>query len=101
MRALASLGDDAVFRVLQGIGGGGLAPTEQSIFADTFPPEQRAQAFALYGFTVVIAPAVGPVLGGWLTDNFSWHWVLPDQPAGRRWCRSPWCWLLVDELAGC
>ena len=63
------------FRVLQGIGGGGLAPVEQSIFADTFPPAKRAQAFALYGFTVVGAPIIGPVLGGFLTDNFSWHWV--------------------------
>jgi DHA2 family multidrug resistance protein len=64
-----------VARVLQGIGGGGMAPTEQSMFADTFPPEKRAQAFALYGLTVVSAPAIGPVLGGWLTDNLSWHWV--------------------------
>jgi MFS transporter, DHA2 family, multidrug resistance protein len=64
-----------VARVLQGIGGGGMAPTEQSMFADTFPPEKRAQAFALYGLTVVSAPAIGPVLGGWLTDNMSWHWV--------------------------
>src|ERR1700709_477164 len=62
-------------RVFQGIGGAGLAPTEQSIFADSFTPKQRALAFSLYGFTVVTAPAVGPVLGGWLTDNFSWHWV--------------------------
>ncbi|MFL5255782.1 MAG: DHA2 family efflux MFS transporter permease subunit, partial [Rhodopila sp.] len=64
-----------VARVLQGVGGGGMAPTEQSIFADTFPPEKRAQAFALYGLTVVSAPAIGPVLGGWITDNFSWHWI--------------------------
>jgi DHA2 family multidrug resistance protein len=64
-----------VFRVIQGIGGGGLAPTEQSIFADSFTPKQRALAFSLYGFTVVTAPAVGPVLGGWLTDSFSWHWI--------------------------
>ncbi len=64
-----------VFRVIQGIGGGGLAPVEQSIFADTFTPKQRALAFALYGFTVVTAPAIGPMLGGWLTDNYSWHWV--------------------------
>ena len=61
-------------RALQGVGGGGLAPTEQSIFADTFPPEKRALAFALYGITVVTALAVGPVLGGWLTDSYSWHW---------------------------
>ena len=63
------------FRVLQGIGGGGLAPTEQSIFADSFTPKQRALAFSLYGFTIVTAPAIGPVLGGYLTDAFSWHWV--------------------------
>src|SRR6201999_897766 len=72
-----------VARVLQGIGGGGLAPTEQSMFADSFPPEKRAQAFALYGLTVVSAPAIGPVLGGWLTDNLSWHWVfLINLPVG-------------------
>jgi MFS transporter, DHA2 family, multidrug resistance protein len=72
-----------IARVLQGIGGGGMAPTEQSMFADTFPPEKRAQAFALYGLTVVSAPAIGPVLGGWLTDNLSWHWVfLINLPIG-------------------
>ena len=78
-----SLGMMLFFRVLQGIGGGGLAPTEQSIFADSFTPQQRALAFALYGFTVVTAPAVGPVLGGWLTDHYSWHWVfLINLPVG-------------------
>jgi DHA2 family multidrug resistance protein len=72
-----------VFRVLQGLGGGGLAPTEQSIFADTFPPEQRASAFAVYGITVVVAPAVGPLLGGWLTESYSWHWIfLINLPVG-------------------
>jgi MFS transporter, DHA2 family, multidrug resistance protein len=72
-----------ISRVLQGIGGGGMAPTEQSMFADTFPAEKRAQAFALYGLTVVSAPAIGPVLGGWLTDNASWHWVfLINLPVG-------------------
>jgi MFS transporter, DHA2 family, multidrug resistance protein len=72
-----------IARVMQGIGGGGLAPTEQSMFADTFPPEKRGQAFALYGLTVVSAPAIGPVLGGWLTDSYSWHWVfLINLPVG-------------------
>ncbi len=71
----SSLGMMLFFRVLQGIGGGGLAPTEQSIFADSFTPKQRAIAFSVYGFTIVTAPAAGPVLGGWLTDSFSWHWV--------------------------
>jgi DHA2 family multidrug resistance protein len=78
-----SLGMMLVARALQGIGGGGLAPTEQSIFADTFPQEKRAQAFAVYGLTVVTAPAVGPVLGGWLTDAYSWHWCfLINLPVG-------------------
>jgi DHA2 family multidrug resistance protein len=64
-----------VARVLQGIGGGGLAPSEQAILADTFPIEKRGQAFAVYGMAVVVAPAIGPTLGGWITDNFNWHWI--------------------------
>ena len=63
------------FRILQGLGGGGMAPSEQAILADTFPPEKRSQAFALYGVAVIIAPTVGPTLGGWITDNYSWHWI--------------------------
>src|SRR5580698_377344 len=63
------------FRVLQGAGGGGLAPSEQAILADTFSPKQRGQAFALYGFAVVVAPAIGPTLGGWITDNYDWRWI--------------------------
>ena len=63
-----------LFRVIQGMGGGGLQPSEQAILADTFPPEKRGQAFALYGFAVVAAPAIGPTLGGWITDNMSWRW---------------------------
>ncbi len=62
-------------RVLQGIGGGGLAPSEQAILADTFPVSKRGQAFAVYGMAVVVAPAIGPTLGGWITDNFNWHWI--------------------------
>jgi MFS transporter, DHA2 family, multidrug resistance protein len=64
-----------VFRVLQGLGGGGMAPSEQAILADTFTPQQRGQAFAVYGVAVIVAPTVGPTLGGWITDNFSWHWI--------------------------
>jgi DHA2 family multidrug resistance protein len=64
-----------VARVLQGVGGGGLAPSEQAILADTFPIEKRGQAFAVYGMAVVVAPAIGPTLGGWITDNFNWHWI--------------------------
>ena len=63
------------FRVLQGIGGGGLAPVEQAILVDTFPPTKRAAAFALYSMAIVTAPAIGPPLGGWITDSFSWRWV--------------------------
>jgi MFS transporter, DHA2 family, multidrug resistance protein len=70
-----SLGFMLFSRVLQGIGGGGLAPVEQAILVDTFPPEKRASAFALYTIAIVTAPAIGPVLGGWITDNYSWRWV--------------------------
>jgi len=62
-------------RIMQGAGGGGLAPSEQAILADTFSVEKRGQAFALYGTAVVIAPAIGPTLGGYITDNFNWHWI--------------------------
>src|ERR1700691_1675952 len=64
-----------VCRILQGIGGGGLQPSEQAILADTFAPEKRGMAFAIYGIAVVTAPAIGPTLGGWITDNFSWRWI--------------------------
>jgi MFS transporter, DHA2 family, multidrug resistance protein len=70
-----SLGFMLFARVLQGIGGGGLAPVEQAILVDTFPPEKRASAFALYTMAIVTAPAIGPVLGGWITDNFDWRWI--------------------------
>ena len=63
------------FRVLQGLGGGGMAPIEQSMLADTFPPEKRAQAFALYGVAVIVAPTLGPALGGYITDTWSWNWI--------------------------
>jgi DHA2 family multidrug resistance protein len=62
-------------RVLQGMGGGGLQPSEQAILADTFPPAKRGMAFAIYGVAVVTAPAIGPTLGGWITDNFTWRWI--------------------------
>ena len=79
-----SLGMMLFFRVLQGIGGGGLAPTEQSIFADSFTPQQRAIAFSLYGFTVVTAPAIGPVLGGLADRQLLLALGVPDKPALRR-----------------
>jgi DHA2 family multidrug resistance protein len=64
-----------VFRVFQGLGGGGMAPSEQAIIADTFSPAKRSAAFALYGVAVIVAPTVGPTVGGWITDNYSWHWI--------------------------
>ncbi len=70
-----SLGFLVFFRILQGVGGGGLVPSEQAILADTFPAHQRGLGFAMYGMAVVIAPAIGPTVGGWITDNYSWHWI--------------------------
>jgi DHA2 family multidrug resistance protein len=70
-----SLSSLIFFRILQGLGGGGMPTSEQAILADTFPPQQRGQAFALYGVAVIVAPTVGPTIGGWITDNFSWHWI--------------------------
>lgn len=70
-----SLGLLLLFRILQGAFGGGLQPMAQAILADTFPPEKRGLAFALYGVTAVCAPAIGPTVGGWITDNYSWRWI--------------------------
>ena len=64
-----------IFRVIQGAGGGGLQPSEQAILADTFSEKQRGMAFAIWGMAIVVAPAIGPTLGGWITDNYSWHWI--------------------------
>jgi MFS transporter, DHA2 family, multidrug resistance protein len=78
-----SLGLLLFFRVLQGAAGGGLQPMAQAILADTFPPETRGVAFSLYGVTAVLAPLIGPTLGGWLTDNYSWRWIfLINVPVG-------------------
>jgi MFS transporter, DHA2 family, multidrug resistance protein len=70
-----SLGFLLLFRVFQGAGGGGLQPMAQAILADTFPPDKRGLAFSIYGITAVCAPAIGPTLGGWLTDTVSWRWI--------------------------
>lgn len=72
-----------ISRIFQGVGGGGLAPSEQSMLADSFPPEKRGQAFAAYGIVVVCGPVLGPTLGGLITDNLSWHWIfLINVPIG-------------------
>jgi len=70
-----TLGMLVFFRVIQGAAGGGLQPSEQAILADTFPPSMRGMAFSLYGMAVVMAPAIGPTVGGWITDNYSWRWL--------------------------
>lgn len=72
-----------ISRVIQGAGGGGLQPMAQAILADTFPPEKRGMAFAVYGITVVVAPAIGPTIGGFITDSYSWRWIfLMNLPVG-------------------
>jgi DHA2 family multidrug resistance protein len=72
-----------VARVIQGAGGGGLQPMAQAILADTFPPEKRGLAFSIYGMTAIVAPSIGPTLGGWITDNYTWRWIfLMNLPVG-------------------
>ena len=64
-----------VFRIIQGIGGGTLIPVSQSVLRETFPPKEQAMAMGIYGLGVILGPAFGPTLGGWLTDNYSWPWI--------------------------
>jgi MFS transporter, DHA2 family, multidrug resistance protein len=79
----SSLAALLVFRALQGAGGGGLGPSEQGILADTFEPNERGMAFAIYGMAVILAPAIGPALGGWITDHYNWRWLFfINVPAG-------------------
>ena len=103
-----SLGALILFRVLQGAGGGGLQPLAQSILADSFPPEKRGIAFAVYGITVIVAPTVGPTLGGWITDNYTWRWIFfINLPVGiltlllvLRFVQDPpWAKRIKDALA--
>ena len=64
-----------IARVLQGMGGGALQPIAQAVLLESFPPSRRGAAMALYGMGVVVAPIIGPTLGGWITDNYSWRWI--------------------------
>jgi DHA2 family multidrug resistance protein len=70
-----NLAELVILRAVQGFFGGGLQPTQQAILLDTFPPEQRSKAFGMTAVATVVAPAIGPVLGGWITDNYSWPWI--------------------------
>jgi DHA2 family multidrug resistance protein len=71
----SSLGMLILFRVLQGLGGGALQPVSQAILVESFPREKQGMAMAVYGMGVVVAPVIGPTLGGWITDNYSWGWI--------------------------
>src|SRR5271165_3514755 len=64
-----------LFRILQGVGGGAMQPISQAILVESFPKEKQGMAMAVYGMGVVAAPVIGPTLGGWITDNFSWGWI--------------------------
>ena len=70
-----SLGWLIFFRVMQGFGGGALQPISQAILVESFPRDKQGMAMAVYGMGVVVAPVIGPTLGGWITDNFSWGWI--------------------------
>src|SRR5436190_17737623 len=72
-----------IFRIMQGLGGGALQPVSQAIMRESFPASKQGIAMAFYGMGVVVAPIIGPTLGGWITDNFSWHWIfLINIPVG-------------------
>ena len=87
-----NLGTLILFRILQGLGGGALQPVSQAILRETFPREKQGMAMAVYGMGVVLAPVIGPTLGGWITDNFTWRWIfLINIPVGV-------CSLLMTSL---
>ena len=70
-----NLGEMVVFRILQGAGGGGILPISQAIMMESFPKEKRGMAMSVFGMGIILAPIIGPVLGGWITDNWSWPWI--------------------------
>src|ERR1700756_313505 len=91
-----SLGQLILFRVIQGLAGGGLQPSSQGILLDTFPPEKQGAAQSLFGVAGLLAPVVGPTLGGWITDEYSWRWIfLINLPVGV--LAFFLCWLMVRD----
>jgi DHA2 family multidrug resistance protein len=89
-----SLGQLILFRVIQGLAGGGLQPSSQGVLLDAFPPERQGVAMTLFGLAVLIAPVVGPTLGGWITDSYSWRWVfLINVPVGLLALAACWATL--------
>src|SRR5262244_1909815 len=89
-----SLGQLILFRVIQGLAGGGLQPSSQGVLLDAFPPERQGAAMTLFGFAALIAPVVGPTLGGWITDSYSWRWFfLINVPVGLLALAACWATL--------
>jgi DHA2 family multidrug resistance protein len=70
-----SLGFLIIARIIQGLGGGAMQPVSQAVLLESFPPNKRGVAMAVYGVSIIVAPIIGPILGGWITDNYSWRWV--------------------------
>ena len=96
--AATSLPELIIFRIIQGAAGGGLQPTQQAIILDTFPPEKRGTVFAITGITMIVAPILGPTLGGFITDNISWRWIFYiNVPVGLM--AAFFVWRLVEEPA--
>jgi MFS transporter, DHA2 family, multidrug resistance protein len=91
-----SLGQLILFRVIQGLAGGGLQPSSQAVLLDTFPPEKQGVAMTLFGLAALLAPVIGPTLGGWLTDEYQWRWVfLINVPVGL--VAFTGCYLLLRD----
>ena len=91
-----SLSQLIVFRLLQGFFGGGMQPSQQSIILDTFPPERRAAAFGVTAIATIVAPVLGPTLGGYLTDTFNWRWIFfANLPVGL--IAVFFVWVLVED----
>ncbi|MFZ0712575.1 MAG: MFS transporter [Terrimicrobiaceae bacterium] len=97
-----SLNQLILFRVLQGLAGGGLQPSSQGVLLDSFPSEKQGSAMTVFGVAALLAPIVGPTVGGWLTDNYSWRWI---SISTSRWAPSPswpptFCFLFGVLAAG-
>jgi len=91
-----SLGQLILFRVMQGLAGGGLQPSSQSILLDSFPAEKQGAAQSLFGVAALLAPVIGPTLGGWITDEYSWRWIFYiNLPVGA--LAFFLCWLMVQD----
>ena len=84
-------------RVLQGLAGGGLQPSSQAVLLDAFPPEKQGAAMTVFGIAALLAPVVGPTLGGYITDNYGWRWIFYLNVPGRDCSRLPMCSAVVVD----